>query len=80
MSFPYFLKVALDNAWVWGGGDTWYFLEFFWIMLQYSIQALHNILDGANGWKLLLTVVTKSFVLNVRGFLDPTIDQFRLSQ
>ena len=24
-----------------------------------------------NSWKLLLTVVTESFILNVTGFLDP---------
>ena len=36
-----------------------------------------------NGWKLLLTVVTLSFVLNVTGLLDRTlklIDEFRLRQ
>ena len=34
-----------------------------------------------NGWKLLLTVVTKSFVLNVTGFPDVTLKRiykFRL--
>ena len=36
-----------------------------------------------NDWKLLLIVVTYSFVLNVTGLLDPNlkfIDKFRLSQ
>ena len=36
-----------------------------------------------NGWKLLLTVVTESFVLNVTCLLDPTlkcINKFRLRQ
>ena len=66
-----------------------YFFEFLWIMLQYSVQALSNIKDGAlwqnisDSWKLLLAVVTKSFVVNVTGFQDPTmkhIDKFRLKQ
>ena len=33
-----------------------------------------------NGWKLLLTVVTESFVLNVTGFLDPTLKCIDLDQ
>ena len=37
-----------------------------------------------NGWKLLLSDVTKSFVLNKTGFLDPTlkydVDKFRSRQ
>ena len=34
-----------------------------------------------NRWELLVTVVTESFVLNVTGFLEPTlkgIDKYRL--
>ena len=36
-----------------------------------------------NSWKLLLTLLTEDFVLNVTGLLDPTwtgISQFRLKQ
>ena len=32
------------------------------------------------GWKLLLTVVTYSFVLNVTGYLDPTLKCTDLDQ
>ena len=59
MSFQYFPKVPIDH-----GKCPRYVLQFLWIMLQYSIQALHNIKGGAlwqkifNSWKLFLTVVT----------------------
>ena len=38
---------------------------------------------NGNNWEVLLTVVTESFILNMRGLLDPTlkcIDKFRLRQ
>ena len=65
------------------GGDPRYILEFLWIMSHYSISPLRNIKDGAKGLKLLLTVVTLSFILNVTGLLDRTlkyINKFRLRQ
>ena len=52
-----------------------YFLEFLWIMLQYSIQTLCNIWGG--------TLFDKNIFLNVIGLLDLTlkhIDKFRLRQ
>ena len=66
--------------------DHQYLLEFSRI-LQHSVQALCNFWDGflwiGNGWKLLLTVLTSSFIWNVAGHLDPTlkhIDKIRLRQ
>ena len=38
---------------------------------------------NVTSWEILLTVVTDSFILNLTGFLDPTlkcIDKFRLLQ
>ena len=74
VSFSYFPKVALGHDIV---GAPQY-LRFLWIMWQYSIQALRNKMKlffdkKVNGWKLLLTVVTESFVLNVTGLLDLTL-------
>ena len=54
--------------------------EFLWIMLQYLVQALCNIKDGAlcdkknrKCWKPLLTVVTESSLVNVARLLDQTL-------
>ena len=85
-------KLNMKNIWkclhsIMRWGCPRYLLEFLLIMLQYSIQALCNISDGAlsdkKDWTLLLTVVTESFVLNVTGVLDLTlkcINEFRLRQ
>ena len=59
-----------------------YLLEFLWVILHYSVQAVCNIYDGAlcnkkkgNSWKLLLNVIAESFALNVTGLLDTTLKQ-----
>ena len=42
-----------------------------------------ELFGALNDWKLLLTVIQLSFMLNMTGFLDPTlkyIDKFRLRQ
>ena len=78
--FPRFYSI------MWGAPS--YILEVSWIMLQYSVQAICIILRWSsfdkkigNSWKLLLIVVTESFILNVMRLLDPTLkhkDKFRL--
>ena len=83
-SFSYFPNTAFDC-----GCAPRYLLEFLWIMLPYwfkpyaaSKMELFVIKKG-NSWELLLTVVTESLVLNVKGLLDPTlkrVDKFRLRQ
>ena len=64
--------VALDHE-----GAAQDLSKFSWIMLQYSVEALCNILEelfcqkkNENSWKLL-TVITERFVLNVTWLLNP---------
>ena len=79
VSFSYFPKIALDHR-----GAPQHLLKFSWIMIQYSVEAIQLkytaskmeqlfVTKMGNSWKLLLAVVTESFVLNVTGFLDPTL-------
>ena len=71
VSFSYFPKVALIIQ-----------LKLYsWSMQHLRWSSLWQKM-GKN-WKLLLTVVTKSFILNMAGLLDPIlahIDKFRLQQ
>ena len=84
VSFSYFPTVALNH-----GGCPWYLLEFSRIILQYSVWDMQHLRWSSLWrkisicWKLLLTVATASFILNVTGLLDlimKHIDKFRLRQ
>ena len=82
VSLSYFSKVALNH---------WEFC-FLGITFRRSVDHVtifssnpmeHRMWSSGNSWKLLLTVVTESFVLNVTGLLSPTlkhVDTFSLSQ